>query len=165
MVSAWRAAGVALVLAGLSAALAACASSRGPSASQAADLAAIAHFNEQYLKAINDGDAAALSRLTDQGHIMLAPNRAPIEGKAANDAANAGAYARFKIEEAWMPLETVVAGDLAYQRGTFTVAATPKDGGATRRTHGNFLRIYRRQADGSWQMTRDMFSSDEAPGP
>jgi ketosteroid isomerase-like protein len=149
-------------LAGL---LAGCVSSTRGADSQAADLAAIAHFNEQYLRAINAGDAVALSRLTDAGHIMIAPNRPLIDGKEANDTANAGAFARFRIEEAWMPVETVIAGDMAYQRGTFTVAATPRTGGETRHTHGNFLRIYRRQADGSWQMTRDMFSSDQAASP
>jgi ketosteroid isomerase-like protein len=154
-----------LALACLGALLAGCAATTGRSGSSAADLAAISRFNEQYLRAINAGDAAALSRLTDEEHIMIAPNRPIIDGKAANDAANAGAFARFTIEEAWTPLETVVAGDLAYQRGTFTVVATPRAGGDARSTHGNFLRIYRRQRDGSWRMTRDMFSSDRAATP
>jgi ketosteroid isomerase-like protein len=61
------------------------------------------------------------------------------------------------------PAETVIDGDLAYQRGTFTVVASPKGGGASRTTHGNFLRIYRRRHDGSWWMTRDMFSGDQPP--
>jgi ketosteroid isomerase-like protein len=71
------------------------------------------------------------------------------------------AFEQFKIDEKWEPIETVVDGNLAYQRGTFTVSATPKSGSAARTTHGNFLRIYRRQPDGSWRMTRDMFNSDE----
>jgi len=129
----------------------------------AADVGAIQAFNEQYLKAINAGDAAALSGLTDDDHIMIAPNRKPIEGKEANDRANSLGFQQFKIAETWTPLETVVDGNLAYQRGTFTVVATPKNGGATRTTRGNFLRIYRRQPDGSWRMTRDMFSGDAPP--
>jgi ketosteroid isomerase-like protein len=36
-------------------------------------------------------------------------------------------------------------------------------GGTPRDLRGNFLRIYRRQPDGSWRMTRDMFSSDQPP--
>ena len=54
----------------------------------AEDLAQITAFNERYLQAINDEDIAALSSLTTEGHIMLAPNRAPIVGKAANDEVN-----------------------------------------------------------------------------
>ena len=154
-----------LVLASLGCLLAGCLAAGNRSEPSAKDMAAINRFNEQYLHAINAGDAAALSRLTDENHVMIAPNRPIIEGKEANDAANRGAYARFKIEEAWQPVETVVRDDLAYQRGTFTVTATPRDGGEPRETHGNFLRIYRRQSDGSWQMTRDMFSSDRAAAP
>jgi ketosteroid isomerase-like protein len=134
--------------------------------STAADEAAIADFNRRYLGAINDGDIATLSSLTTEGHIMLAPGRPPVVGKAANDAANGRAFQMFKIDETWTPLETVISGDLAYQRGTFTVAATPKAGGETRNTSGNFLRIYRRQPDGSWRMVRDMFNSDKpTPAP
>ena len=42
----------------------------------------------------------------------------------------AGSYQQFKIDEHWTPLETVIDGNLAYQRGSFTVTATPKAGGA-----------------------------------
>ena len=52
------------------------------------DLAAITEFNRKYLKAINDGDIATLSSLTDEDHIMITPGRPPLIGKAANDAAN-----------------------------------------------------------------------------
>ena len=131
------------------------------SPSYAADLAAITDFNSRYLRAINAGDSAALSALTDDDHIMLAPGKPPLVGKAANDAANARGLQQFNIVETWNPLETVIDGNLAYQRGSFTVAATPKAGGAIRTTAGSFLRIYRRQADGSWRMSRDMFNAEQ----
>lgn len=132
----------------------------GPANSNAADLAAILEFNRQYLKAINDGDGAALSALTDEDHMMIGGGP-PVVGKAALNAAMARAFTQSKIDESWMPAETVIDGNLAYQRGTFTVIATPKSGAGTQRTtHGNFLRIYRRQPDGSWVMTRDMLNTD-----
>ena len=128
------------------------------------DLAAIAEFNRKYLKAINDEDIATLSSLTTEDHILIASGRPPTVGKAANDAANGRVFQQFNIDETWTPIETVVSGDLAYQRGTFTVAATPKAGGNTTNTSGNFLRIYRRQPNGEWRMTRDMFNSEQPPG-
>lgn len=124
------------------------------------DLAAIEAFNRQYLQAINDEDIEALSRLTTEGHIMLMPGSAPLVGKEANDEANGRVFESFEIDETWTPVETEVAGDWAWQRGTFTVAATPRSGGEASRTSGSFLRIYRRQQDGSWRMIRDMFNSD-----
>ena len=126
------------------------------------DLAAIAEFNRRYLKAINDEDIATLSSLTTDDHIMIASGRAPLVGKAANDEANGRVFKQFDIVETWTPVETAVDGDLAYQRGTFTVEATPRAGGNTTKTSGNFLRIYRRQPNGEWRMTRDMFNSAQA---
>jgi len=125
-------------------------------------LAAIAEFNEQYLAAINNGDLEALADLTTEDHMMVASGGAPLTGKEALVNAMRGAFERVTFDESWTPLETVVSGDLAYQRGTFVVNATPKAGGETSSTTGNFLRIYRRQADGRWFMVRDTFNS--APG-
>lgn len=142
----------------LAAYLAACSGSQ-PS-SVADDLAAIADFNRQYLAAINDGDIQALASLTTEDHMMIASGGTPLHGKQALIDAMTGAFERFAFEESWAPEETVVSGDLAYQRGTFVVNAMPKDGGEASRTEGNFLRIYRRQPDGRWLMTRDSFNSD-----
>ena len=130
------------------------------------DLAAITEFNRRYLKAINDEDIATLTSLTTEDHIMISSGRAPLVGKAANDEANGRVFKQFDIVETWTPVETVVSGDLAYQRGTYTVDATPKAGGGkpSPQSRGNFLRIYRRMPDGQWRMTRDMFNSDQAQG-
>ena len=148
----------------IAASLTACETSRAKRPSTAQDEAAITEFNKHYLKAINDGDSATLASLTTPEHIMIAPGRPPIVGKEANDAANARVAQTFKIVETWAPIETFISGDLAYQRGTFTVAATPKAGGTTRDTRGTFLRIYKRQPNGEWRMVRDMFNSDQPGG-
>jgi ketosteroid isomerase-like protein len=158
-----RAFASALIAVALLTTLSACTATRTHAPSLAQDQAAIAEFNRRYLKSINDGDIATLSSLTTEGHIMIPPSRPPIVGKAANDTLNGRVFQEFKIDESWAPVETVVSGDWAYQRGTFAVAATPKAGGTTRTTTGNFLRIYQRQSDGSWRMIRDMFNSDQSP--
>lgn len=156
---------IAAIVVALSLPLMSCArGGQGAPRSQAADEAAIAEFNKRYLGAINDGDIATLSSLTTEDHMMIMPGRPPLVGKKANDEANGRVFQMFDIDETWTPQETVIDGDLAYQRGTFTVEATPKAGGDKTRTTGTFLRIYRRQPDGSWRMTRDMFNSDQPPG-
>lgn len=141
----------------VAASLLACAESAGRT--EAGDLAAIAEFNRQYLAAINNGDIDALARLTTDEHMMIASGGAPVAGKQALVDAMTGAFERFDIDETWTPEETVVSGDLAYQRGTFVVIAQPKSGGDASRSTGNFMRIYRRQPDGSWFMIRDMLNS------
>jgi ketosteroid isomerase-like protein len=143
-------------------ALSACATTSAKAPDTAADLAAITAFNARYLKSINDGDIATLSSLTDEDHMMIGAGRPPTAGKAANDAANGRTFEQFKIDETWTVLESIIDRNLAYQRGTFTVRATPKAGGAPRNTTGKFVRIYQRQPDGSWRMTRDVLLSDPA---
>ncbi len=123
------------------------------------DLAAITAFNERYLQSINEEDIATLSSLTTDGHVMLPPNSEPVVGKSANDAMNGGAFQRYNFSETWTPVETVIDGGLAFQRGTFTTIATPKADGDRLEVNGSFLRIYQRQPDGEWRMTRDMFNS------
>jgi ketosteroid isomerase-like protein len=129
--------------------------------SREADLAAITAFNKEYLGAINDGDFATLSRLTVEDHIIMIPGRPAIVGKAANDEANRRAFEGNRFAESWKVIDTVIDGALGYQRGTFTTSATPRQGGQTRTVDGKFLRIYRRQKDGSWTMVIDMFSGDK----
>ena len=149
-----------LALACLALGVSACDQPQRPSYEE--DLAAITAFNARYLGSINDEDITTLSSLTTEGHVILIPNRAPIVGKAANDEANGSAFERFNFDETWTPVETVIDGDLGFQRGTYTTVATPKDGGERRELRGNFLRIYQRQPNGEWRMTRDMFNSDGA---
>ncbi|MEO8467571.1 MAG: nuclear transport factor 2 family protein [Gammaproteobacteria bacterium] len=148
----------------LAAALAGCQRTAPPKPSFAEDLAAITAFNAQYLGSINAGDIKTLSALTDDDHIIFIPNRVPVVGKAANDASNGSAFERLDFDESWTPEETVIDGDLGYQRGTFTTSSVPKAGGDKRVVSGAFLRIYRRQSDGQWRMTRDMFNSDGSQG-
>jgi ketosteroid isomerase-like protein len=136
-----------------------------PANSSSRDLAAISAFNKRYLQSINDGDFTTLSQMTSADHIMMIPGRPPISGKRANDDANRRGFEQFRYDETWSIVETVIQGNLAFQRGTFTSSATPKFGGPTRASAGKFLRIYRREADGSWSMYIDSFSSDGADRP
>jgi ketosteroid isomerase-like protein len=142
--------------------LAACATTP-PQHSQARDLAAIEAFNKSYLQAINDGDADALIALTVDEHIMMMPNQPILAGKAKLDAASRRMAEQFKIHETWQPIETVIDGRLAYQRGTFSTTITPKAGGPARTSDGKFLRIYRSLGDGAWTMVIDSFSADRPP--
>ena len=143
----------------LCSALAAIGCSPDAQPSFADDLAAITAFNERYLASINEEDIATLSSLTTDGHIMLPPNSEPVVGKSANDAMNGGAFDRYEFNETWTPVETVIDGNLAFQRGTFTTIATPKGDDQRLEVSGSFMRIYQRQANGEWRMTRDMFNS------
>src|SRR5215813_5773702 len=155
--------GVLAVLAA-SGTLSACGDSTPKRPTQEQDVAAIMEFNKHYLGAINNGDIKTLAALTTDGHVMIAPNRPPIVGKAANDAMNGRAFEQFVFEESWSPTQTVVSGDLAFQQGTYASTAKPRTGGESRTIRGSFLRIYQRQPNGEWRMTRDTFNTEPPAG-
>ena len=92
--------------------------------------------------------------------MMISSGGPPLAGKQALVDAMTRAFQSTDIDESWTPEETVVSGDLAYQRGTFVVVAKPKAGGAESRVTGNFLRIYRK-IDGQWVMVRDSVNSQQ----
>ncbi len=129
-------------------------------AGTAADEAAIAEFNRRYVQAINDEDLDTLASLTTEGHMMVSSGGPPLTGKQALVDAMKRLFETTEIDESWAPEETVVSGDLAYQRGTFVVVSKPKAGGAETRMTGNFLRIYRK-IDGAWFMVRDSFNAQQ----
>src|SRR5882672_7954887 len=148
---------IALASLALIGSLAACDNARPLQPTYEEDLAAITAFNKRYLGSINDEDIKTLSSLTTDGHVMLMPGREPLVGKTANDEANGRAFEQFDFAEEWHPIETVISGDLGFPRGTYTTTATPRAGGDARSISGNFLRIYQRQSNGEWRMTRDTF--------
>jgi len=51
--------------------------------------------------------------------------------------------------------EVRVAGDMAYAWSFINVEMTPIAGGKGIRRSGNVLSVFKRQPDGSWQLTRD----------
>jgi hypothetical protein len=58
--------------------------------------------------------------------------------------------------------ELHVAGDLGYGVGAYRLVIR-RPGEETGRDSGKYLLVYRRQADGTWKVAADVFSSDLPP--
>jgi ketosteroid isomerase-like protein len=61
-------------------------------------------------------------------------------------------------------VELIAAGDWAMEYAIEKVKDTPVDGGEALEDVCKGIIIYRRQADGSWRVARDMWNSD-LPAP
>jgi ketosteroid isomerase-like protein len=55
--------------------------------------------------------------------------------------------------------EVTINGDLAIHQSNYMIVITPMKGGTRIRDDGRFLRIWKRQPDGSWKMWRVMWNS------
>ena len=58
--------------------------------------------------------------------------------------------------------DVMIAGDMAVETGTYTMSMTPK-GGKPMDDKGKYITVWKRQADGSWKVERDINSTDMAP--
>ena len=129
-----------------------------------ADRRAIEALNEHDVKAAlaNDVDAI-VSQWTDD-FVVLPPAGPIVRGRAANAAAAEQGKAQM---QALIPVDYVVdfqeitvAGDYAFEWGTYRGTARPRDGGSDMTYSGKLMRILQRQPDGSWKMHRTMATSD-----
>ena len=138
-----------LLLAGWAGFLPACAGA--PNESPAADRKAVETTVSRYVEATNKGDADALAKLYDDA-VLLPPDHQPIEGRVA-----IGEFWRQGTDEGLQvtTLRLDVQGSIGYLVGQYTLPETdeePADSGKT-------VMCLRRQQDGSWKVTADIWNS------
>ena len=128
-----------------------------PAGLSEADRMAIRQVQENDIKLTNAKDWKGDLALYTEDAIELPPNQAVVQGKAAIQAW-AEAFPPFSNYQA-QSLELEGQGDLAYDRGTYSMTIMPA-GAAPIEDRGKYLTIYRKQADGSWKVLRVMYNSD-----
>jgi uncharacterized protein (TIGR02246 family) len=75
----------------------------------------------------------------------------------------AGMVAQMPVKDFSFKTEDVmVGGDLAVETGTFEGTFQPK-GGKEMKDKGKYVVVWKRQADGSWKIVRDVANSDAPP--
>lgn len=116
--------------------------------------------HKAYLAAINSNDLDRFLATVTDDIVFIAPNSPVIEGKA-QVAPWVGGYFE-AVETAWekTSVEFVVSGDWAFERYTYKVIDTPRDGGAAYFDTGSGINIYRLGEDGIWRVARDVWATD-----
>ena len=128
------------------------------------DKTAIQKTQDQFVSAVTNPteDSAALAKMyyTDAAQV-LPPNMPAVEGQAAIAQLYRamGRPATFKIG----PIAIDGRGDTASVTGTYEGTFVPAGGGDPIADKGKFLQTWRKQADGSWKVSRDMWNSDQPP--
>ncbi|HEY3444083.1 MAG TPA: nuclear transport factor 2 family protein [Paludibaculum sp.] len=110
---------------------------------------------------INKGDLSFVNVFADDA-VIIAPSAPDIIGFDAIQAAYAGLLKQASMEVHFSTEEVVIAGDLAYERGTYTLRMSDRASGKVLQNVKNkHLHILRRQPSGSWKTWRIMVSSAE----
>jgi len=150
-----------LTVAGL---LAGC-SAKPPAANAGADEAAVRATLAKVEQRINQGDTGFVDVFAKDA-VIIAPSSPDISGYDAIRAMYTGLMQTTSMNVHFATEEVVVAGDLAYEHGTYTLKITDKATGKTLQDVKNkHVHILKRQPDGSWKTWRMMVNSAEAAPP
>lgn len=112
-----------------------------------------------WISAVAARDADALRPLLTDDYEVWANAAPPLSGPDAAVGAMRVALDCYHIEQSFEPVESMVSGDWAFERGFERMTVTPIGGGEARTMTQRALLILRRGADGQWQYARGMTNS------
>ncbi len=132
---------------------------REPNPLSVEDVTGVEALSEAFHSAYVAQDWEALKALYTEDAVVLPPNAPEVVGRD-----NIQQYFASGLPGTTIEIETVEIdgfADLAYIRGTFVSTTSAAEEGESVIATGKFLEIRRKQADGSWLISRDMFNSSD----
>ena len=128
--------------------------SADPSADEAAVRQTLARVEQRF----NQGDIGFVDVFAKDA-VIIAPSTPDIVGFDAIRAMYAGLMEKMTMNLHFSTREVVLAGDLAFERGTYTLKMSDKASGKVLQdVKNNHMHILKRQPDGSWNTWRMMTS-------
>lgn len=125
------------------------------------DKKSIKEMSAARAKAFNEGNSAEIAKyFTDDG-LLMAPGKPAQKGKQAVQAYYQSIFDEYHtvLESGYEEVE--VAGGLAYGRGFAKVTLFSKHKKDTLVSTAKYLNILRKQADGTWKTTHDIWNGNE----
>ena len=129
-----------------------------------ADVAAINAVANREMAAFGSMDTATLNAVFAPSLIAMPPGEPAIQGRDALVKWAQAIHDQFTVEGEYTASNVEVAGDLAVHRFTGRLTLTPKSGGGKAMSETiKGLHVLQRQADGTWQITQDVWNADQPP--
>lgn len=143
----------------------ACAEQPAPSTSDtagapAATSADVAAVRDAWLAAAAKDDAAAVAAMYTDDAIFVATEAPAARGRAAIQQALAESFPISAVDTVDSK-EVVVSGDVAYDYGEYQQTVTPPNG-TPQTVRGHYVVVLRRQADGSWKLSKHVSTTPPA---
>jgi ketosteroid isomerase-like protein len=125
------------------------------------EIESLNELQKQVDAAIISGDTERYVGLIADDAVLMPPNAPPVIGKDAIRSWNREMSKQFQIQKyASVDDEVIVAGEWAFRRATIDWTLAPTGSGKPIRDSGKYIIIYRRQANGTWRVARDIWNSN-----
>jgi uncharacterized protein (TIGR02246 family) len=123
----------------------------------------ITEISEARAKAFNEGDAGAIAIHFTEDAQLMAPGKPAATGKAAVRTYYQSIFDEYNTQLESHYEEVEVSGNMAYGRGFAKVTLVSKKGGAPIVSTAKYLNILKKQPDGLWKTTHDIWNGNEIP--
>jgi ketosteroid isomerase-like protein len=131
------------------------------SSGPARDVAMLEKRIDQWLDGYNKADSAQMMDVFSDDFTMEDASAPGSLDKTQTAHLYDGIFAKYDTRIEGITDEVRASGDMAFDRGHFTITLTPKAGGTTVVQKGRFLEVWERK-DGVWKVQRLMNISDAA---
>lgn len=130
------------------------------------DTEAVQAFLTEIEQSFNGGNLDAFILVFADDAVISSQGSPDVIGAPAIRALYEAGMSQVNMQVSFNTEEILVFGDLAYERGTFTVKTAAKNTGQSLgEVTSRHIHIFKRQADGRWKTWRMMTNSSIAPTP
>lgn len=125
-----------------------------------ADIQAIRNITDKWQIAINAGDLDTLMSFYSDDAVKIPPNEPAVAGKEAIRRGYKKLFEENVRQEIHVIADIKISGDLAVTNTTWTLPNAPETAEGSSKPTGNWIRIFRKQPDGSWKIIYMMWSDE-----
>jgi ketosteroid isomerase-like protein len=132
--------------------------------SRASTIVAIAKIREAWVQNLRTKQLEPILKFYASDAVFLQPSGERITGSAALRTLFQNIIATFNSDLTLRSRNLETSGDLAYDSGDFQETLTTIATGAKITCKGSYIMIFKRQADGSWQIIQHAWMGTPPPG-
>lgn len=126
----------------------------------AADEEAIAAVRGREMTAFAAGAVDSALAVFTADAVLMPPNEPMRAGADEIRTWLQGMANQFSMTGRYSDAQVTVSGDVAVERFVAELRVTPNTGGAAMEERFKGIHVYRRQSDGSWRITHDVWNTD-----
>ncbi len=125
------------------------------------DRTEVARTTAELLAAVNTSSADRCAAVWAADGVLMPPHHPSVLGHEAIVQYFRSLFLRSKFKFTFTSSDIHLAGDTALERVTYTATIWPGDDAAPIEDVGKGLHVYRRQPNGLWKLTYDIWNSDQ----